>query len=298
MRLTVGSRRSRLARAQTQAVVEALRALDPALVVDVVEIVTEGDVRTEPLPEIGGKGLFTAALEERLRDGAIDLAVHSLKDLPTELPEGFVVAAVLPRLSARDALVAVGGARLWELPPGARVGTSSLRRQALLRHLRPDLEVVPVRGNLDTRLAKVGRELDAVVVAEAGILRLRPDGVTYVPLPPETFVPAPGQGTVAVEATTATARRLERWLRALDDRATRAATAAERAFLAGLGSGCQAPVGAYARLDGDRVRLTAFAAHPRGEPFMTVETTGADAAAEAVRQLMAAGAGRFLGRPD
>lgn len=219
------------------------------MAVEVVSVVTEGDQRDEPLPAIGGRGLFTAALEEALRAGRVDCAVHSLKDLPTTLPEDMEVVAVLRRADAADALVTERGVGLEELPSGCRVGTSSPRRAALIRYFRPDLTVLPLRGNLDTRLSRLGREIDAIVVAAAGLRRLGRHDVPHVVLDPTRFVPAPGQGALAVEARRDLEPAIRRLLIDLDHRPTRQSTDEERGFLAALGGGCAAPVGAYAEVD-------------------------------------------------
>jgi hydroxymethylbilane synthase len=241
--LRVGTRASALARVQTGLVVSALQAP-----VDIVPIVTEGDRSSTALSQLGGAGVFVSALREALLAGEIDVAVHSFKDLPTAPADGIVVAAVPERDDARDALVARDGLALAELPPGARVGTGSPRRAAQLRALGFDLEIVDVRGNVDTRLAKVrAGEVDAVVLAYAGLRRLgRAEEVTEV-LDPLQLLPAPAQGALAVECRAADADTIA-MLRALDDPDTRAAVDAERALLAGLEAGCSAPVGGLAEV--------------------------------------------------
>jgi hydroxymethylbilane synthase len=248
--VVLGTRGSALARAQTERVIELLAAAWPGITCEARAIVTQGD-RTqssgEPLPAIGGKGLFTAELEEALRSGDIDLAVHSLKDLPTEEPVDIALGAVCLREDVRDCLVARDGLTLAELPAGAVVGTSSLRRTAQLRALRPDLEVRSIRGNVDTRVRKV-REggFDAAVLAAAGIRRLGLEDEVTEWLSVETMLPAPGQGALAVQCREGDEPVLA-LLAAIDDPATRAATTAERTFLRELGAGCTAPVAAYAR---------------------------------------------------
>jgi hydroxymethylbilane synthase len=245
--VVLGTRGSALARAQTGHVAGLLQAAWPGLECEARPIETRGD-RTqasgEPLPEIGGKGLFTAELEQALRDGGIDLAVHSLKDLPTADPPDVALGAVCEREHAGDCLVARDGLGLAGLPPGAAVGTSSLRRAAQLRALRSDLDVRSVRGNVDTRIRKVREgELDAVLLALAGIRRLGlADVVTEVL---EEMLPAPGQGALAVQCRAGDEAVL-RLLATIDDPATRAATTAERAFLRALDAGCTAPVAAHA----------------------------------------------------
>jgi hydroxymethylbilane synthase len=243
--LRLGTRRSLMARTQSGQVAQMITART-GLRVDLVGVTTFGDVSSADLASIGGTGVFVNALRERLLAGEIDLAVHSLKDLPTAQPEGVVIAAVPPRDDPRDALAARGGAKLADLPPGARVGTGSTRRVGQLRALRRDLECVPLRGNADSRLAKVaGGDLDAVVLAYAGLVRIgRRDAVTQI-FELDEMLPAPGQGALAVECR-ADDTDLIAGLGTIDDAATRAAVTAERSVLAALEAGCSAPVGAYA----------------------------------------------------
>jgi hydroxymethylbilane synthase len=244
--LRVGSRRSRLALAQTG---EVARAWESAgFSVEVVTWDTRGDrVLDRPLADIGQQGLFTAELEQALVAGTVDAAVHSLKDLPLVMPPGLKVGAVTPRRDARDAVLTRDGRRLRDLAPGSRVGTSSLRRQALLRVRYPHLAVVPVRGNLDTRWAKLERgDFEALVLAAAGLERLGWNDRVSEYLDPDWMVPAPGQGALAVEIRAddpeaASAAKL------VHDPDTAAATAAERAVLNWVGSNCAVPVGAYVR---------------------------------------------------
>jgi hydroxymethylbilane synthase len=238
-------------------VARLLRAARPGLRTEVRVISTRGDrVLDTPLPLVGGKGLFTAELEAALRDGTIDLAVHSLKDLPTETPAGLAVGAVLRRGDPRDALVSRDGYALQTLPAGATVGTSSRRRGAQLLYRRPDLQLADVRGNVDTRLGKAldaGGAYDAIVLAYAGLERLGHPGAVSQVLAPEVMLPAPGQGALAVQC-----RAEAPWLALLatiDHPPSRAAVAAERAFLAGLGGGCAVPIAAYARLARGHLRL-------------------------------------------
>ena len=291
--LVIGTRRSALAQRQTELVVELLRAAWPDVGCETRPIVTEGD-RTQqsgrPLPEIGGKGLFTSELEEALRRGDLDLAVHSLKDLPTEDPDGIVVGAVCGREDVRDVLVSRAGLALDDLPAGATVGTSSLRRTAQLRALRPDLEPASIRGNVDTRVRKVrDGEYEATVLAAAGIVRLGLEHEVTQWLPLETMLPAPGQGALAVQCRADDERALE-LLDAVDDPATRAATTAERTFLRELGAGCTAPVAAHAEVHepgepshklsrgntGEfSVRLRGLVLSPDGRDIVRVEGEGA-----------------------
>jgi hydroxymethylbilane synthase len=214
--------------------------------VELVPVTTFGDVSQAQLAQIGGTGVFVSGLRERLLAGEVDLAVHSLKDLPTAAPGGIVLAAVPARDDPRDALITADGAKFADLPAGARIGTGSPRRAAQLRLLRPDVVPVPVRGNADTRLSKVGSgQLDAVVLGYAGLARIdRLDAVAEV-LEPDQMLPAPGQGALAVECA-AGAAGLAALLATADDPSSRAAVTAERSVLATLQGGCSAPVGAYA----------------------------------------------------
>jgi hydroxymethylbilane synthase len=243
--LRLGTRRSPLALAQSQLVADAITART-GRTVELVPVTTQGDSSTEALTEIGGTGVFVNALREALLAGAVDIAVHSLKDLPTAQPEQILLAAVPMREDPRDALVARDGLTLGELPSGSRLGTGSPRRAAQLRALGLGLEVVPVRGNVDTRIALVtGGELDAVVLARAGLARLgRLEAATEV-IDPIQMLPAPGQGALAVECRSEDPSDLHDLLGVLDDASTRLAVIAERTLLATLEAGCSAPVGAY-----------------------------------------------------
>jgi hydroxymethylbilane synthase len=261
--LRVGTRASLLARTQSGLVADALAdRLDRE--VGLVTVTTEGDVSRAPLATIGGTGVFVGALRDALLRGDVDVAVHSLKDLPTADPEGVVVAAVPEREDPRDVVVARDGLTLGELPSTSRVGTGSPRRAAQLQALGLGVEVVPVRGNVDTRLRKVREgELDAVVLARAGLARIgRLDDVTEV-LDPLQVLPAPGQGALAVEVRSADAQLVAVVRQALDHAPTRAAVTAERTVLAELEAGCSAPVGALAEIvegeDGEELWLRAVA---------------------------------------
>jgi hydroxymethylbilane synthase len=245
--LRLGTRRSALARAQSTMVAGAITA-QTGRAVELVEVTTEGDTSRAPLSQLGGTGVFVSALRDALLDGSVDLAVHSLKDLPTAPADGLVVAAVPRREDPRDVLVAGPGRMLLDLKSGARVGTGSPRRAAQLRALGYGLEVVDVRGNVDTRIGFVrAGELDAVVLARAGLARLgRLDDASEV-LDPLQMLPAPGQGALAVECR-ADAVEVLALLRLLDDAPSRCAVTAERALLARLEAGCSAPVGALAEV--------------------------------------------------
>jgi hydroxymethylbilane synthase len=280
--LRVGTRRSALARAQTDLVIAGL-----GTPVEIVPIVTAGDRTAAPIDVIGGTGVFVSALREALLAGDIDLAVHSAKDLPVVPAEGIVLGAVPSREDPRDAVVARDKLTLAELPKGSLVGTGSPRRAAQLRALGLDLSVVPVRGNVDTRLAHVGENLDAVVLAVAGLRRLgRFDAITEI-LDPARFVPAPAQGALAVECRADDLAAREA-LAAFDDAEARACITAERALLAKLEAGCSAPIGALAEIRANPAELT-----------LTAVVTAADGS-DAVRRTLTgvvtdpAGVGRRL----
>lgn len=255
--LVIGTRGSKLALVQTEMIRAALRAAHTGLEVAVETITTRGDVILDrPLSAIGDKGLFVTEIEDALRAGRVDLAVHSAKDLPSELPPDMILAVCPPREDPRDALLSHAGYTLAELPSGARVGTSSLRRTCQLRHLRPDLEIVDLRGNVDTRLRKLHEgQYDAIVLAAAGLRRLGLAEHVTEWLSPEQMLPAVAQGALGIEARAGDATT-QALLDALDDRTTRLAVMTERAFLARIGGGCQVPVAALAHLDGDTLHLS------------------------------------------
>ncbi|WP_432491849.1 hydroxymethylbilane synthase [Kineococcus gypseus] len=291
--LRLGTRRSALATTQSGWVADALRARGTA--VELVEITTRGDTDRAPLAVIGGTGVFVSALREALLEGRVDLAVHSLKDLPTAAAEGLALAAVPAREDPRDVLVAAGGRTLAQLPAGARVGTGSPRRRALLLDARADLRVVAVRGNVDTRLAMVtSGELDAVVLAAAGLSRLGRLHEATELLDAAAFVPAPGQGALAVECRADDAEVLAA-LAPLDSPADRLAVLAERHLLAGLEAGCSAPVGAHAVARGAGLHLTAAVQGPHG--LVRREVTAPAADARAARGLGERTAAQLLAGP-
>ena len=275
--LVLATRRSSLARWQTESARNQLAACWPALRLETIEIVTQGDRSLErPLPEIGGKGVFTQELETALRERRADLAVHSLKDLPTEIPEDLSVGAVLERGDPRDVLVGAEGRDLDALPPGSTVGTSSLRRQVQLLALRPDLRSRPVRGNVETRIDKVRRgEFQAVVLAAAGVLRLGLERHATQWFELDQMLPAPGQGAIAVQCRADDQTTLE-LLAAIDHAPSRLTTTAERAFLHALGGGCSAPVGAFAELRGAQLHLRAVLADPDGTILLRLQASGED----------------------
>ncbi|HUI72354.1 MAG TPA: hydroxymethylbilane synthase, partial [Spirochaetia bacterium] len=252
MTLRLGTRASKLAVWQTEFVADRLRALRPGVDCQVVHISTHGDEdQNRPLPEIGGKGLFTERIEEALREKRIDAAVHSLKDLPIDDSPGLTIAAVLGREEARDVVVSRDRVGLSGLPAGAVVGTSSTRREAQLRALRPDLTIKPIRGNVETRINKVDRgEYDATVIAGAGVIRLGLADKVSEWIDVDTCLPAPGQGALAVQCRAGDQSILE-LLGLIDDKVLHRAATAEREFLGGLGGGCAAPVAAYATVRND-----------------------------------------------
>ncbi len=298
--VALGTRASALARAQTELVAALLVAARPELTVTTHVLSTAGDRTQEsgvPLPSIGGKGLFTAELERALLEGEIDVAVHSLKDLPTEDAPGVVVGAVTSREDARDCLVARTGAPLAELAEGATVGTSSLRRSAQLAALRPDLEIRSIRGNVDTRIRKVRQgEYDAALLAAAGVRRLGLESAVSDWLSPDTMLPAPGQGALAVQCRSDD-DAMRTLLAELDDPSTRAETTAERAFLEGLGGGCAAPVAALAvATTTPRVRLQGLVASVDGRDVVRVTGEGepAEVGPGLAQEALSRGADRIL----
>lgn len=286
--LRLATRRSALAMAQSRMVGEALAALT-GRTLELVEVITHGDLDRAPLTQIGGTGVFVVAVREALAEGRADIAVHSLKDLPTTPDQRLHLAAIPPREDPRDALVARDGATLATLPDGARVGTGSPRRRAQIAAARPDLEIVDIRGNVDTRLARVDDDLDAVVLAAAGLSRLgRSASVTEL-IDPGAVMPAPGQGALAVEVRSDTTGWLCEALRTLDDPHTRAAVSAERSLLAALEAGCSAPIGALAQVaDGPAptVHLRAVLARPDGS-LLHMSGTGPVEQAELVGRRLA-----------
>ena len=296
----VGTRGSRLALIQTELTLDKLRPAHPDVDFEVVTVTTQGDAnQTAPLAGMG-LGVFVKEIERRLEIGEIDMAVHSLKDMPTVLPDGMAIGAVLERADPRDVLVSHLGKTLADFPAGGRIGTSSPRRLAQISERRPDLEIVPIRGNVDTRLRKAaGEECDGTIVAAAGLVRMGLADVITEYLSPEEFVPPPGQGAMTVEIR-ADDLRMTELVSAADHGATAAAVAAERSFLEALGGGCQVPVGAYAETDAsdaNMLLLTVFMATPEGSVAYRASVVGpasdtvrlADTAWERLREQGAAG---------
>ena len=258
MTLRIGTRGSALALWQAHHVEALINSQPGAPAVELVRIKTEGDVRTDvPLWQIGGRAFFTKEIDKALLNNEIDIAVHSLKDLSTVLDPGIELAAALEREDPRDAVLSRSGAGLMDLPKGARVGTSSLRRRAFIARLRPDIELLELRGNVPTRIERMKQgDYDAIILAAAGLLRLQLDQHISEWLSVESFPPAVSQGAIGVCMRTADTQA-GRWLKALDNRASRLATTAERALLRRLEGGCQVPLGAMGTLVGDELRLHA-----------------------------------------
>lgn len=300
--LRIGTRASALALWQAHHVEALLRSLPGAPEIELVHIKTSGDLQTEvPLWQVGGRAFFTKEIDRALLEGTVDLAVHSLKDLSTQLDEGITLGATLARADARDAFLSRDGATLAALPPGARIGTSSLRRRAFLARTRPDLEHVELRGNVPTRVERLrGGAFDAIVLAAAGLARLQLDQHVTQLLAPEEFPPAVSQGIIGLCARTGDAPTL-RWLAALDDREARLAATAERALLRRIEGGCQVPLGALATVIPGAVQLQATVCSLDGRKFVSARGTGADSveAAAALGQrvadeLLAGGAGALI----
>ena len=318
-KLRIATRKSQLALWQAEHVSALLRAAHPGLEIELVPLLTQGDrIQDRTLAAIGGKGLFIKELEVALEDSRADIAVHSMKDVPADIPQGLIIGAVLQRADPRDALVTTSGiARLEDLPRGAVVGTSSPRRQAQIRALRPDLSIESLRGNVDTRLRKLdagqesgvkreggtalsGKPMDAIVLACAGLIRLGLASRITARLDPRICLPAVTQGVIGIECREDDSRTVE-FLRALEDSATRKVMDAERAFAARLGGSCQSPIAAYAELDADRITLHGLVAEPDGSRLLKDNLSGsAEHPAALGRQLaeriLAAGAASLLER--
>ncbi len=265
--IKLGTRGSPLALFQANLVARLLRDAHPGLRVDIQTVRTSGDrIQDRPLADVGGKGLFTKEIEHGLLEGDVDIAVHSMKDMETFLPDGLDIVAVLPREDPRDAFLSRDGASLDDLPAGARIGTASVRRQAQILHRRPDLKVVPFRGNVETRLRKLGEgEADATLLAYAGLKRLAREDVITGVFDPDVMLPAAAQGAIGVEARVGDTAVLD-LLAALDESETSICIAAERAVLAALDGSCRTPIGAFATLDaaGGTVSLQGLVARPDG----------------------------------
>jgi hydroxymethylbilane synthase len=300
--LRIATRKSQLALWQAEHVAALIRKAHPGITVELLPMSTKGDlIQDRSLAAIGGKGLFIKELEAALEDRRADMAVHSMKDVPGDLPGGLMIAAVLPRADARDALITRGPLRLEDLPRGARLGTSSLRRQAQLLAARPDLRIEALRGNVDTRLRRLDNgELDAIVLACAGLTRLGLESRIAARLDPNVSVPAVGQGVIGIECRTNDLGSRDT-LRALNDAATRTAVDAERAFAHRLGGSCQSPIAAYAQVERERLSLVGLVAEPDGSRLLRDTISGSDADAQVLgeqlaERVLAAGAGELLQR--
>jgi hydroxymethylbilane synthase len=274
-RLRIGSRGSQLALWQANHISALLRERGHEVELEIIK--TTGDkILDVALAKVGTKGMFTKEIEEALAEGRVDLAVHSLKDLPTELSPGFEIAAITKRENAQDVFCSVRFASVEDLPQHARVGTSSLRRQAQLMAIRPDLEIHPLRGNVDTRLRKLeAGEYDAIILAAAGLNRLGKTALVKQVIPAQIMCPAAGQGALGIEiraGDTATRQHLQ----FLDDAAARATTTCERALLNKLGGGCQVPIGASADIRNGRLHLEGLVAHPDGKAVLRESRDGDD----------------------
>jgi hydroxymethylbilane synthase len=294
--LRIGSRGSKLALWQANHVAALLRSHGHSVEIEIIK--TTGDKITDvALSKVGGKGLFTKEIEEALLANQVDLAVHSLKDVPTELQPEFSLAAVMKREDPRDAFISIRFRHLEELPQGARVGTSSLRRQCQIKAIRPDLEVISLRGNVDTRLHKLeSGEYDAIILASAGVFRLGLDQNVRYRIPPEQMCPAAGQGAMGVEILSSN-HRMQEILAFLDDRDSRRTTACERALLRGLGGGCQVPIGAWAQPHDGELILTAVVGRPDGSEMLREWAMGSDPeklGRETAKTLLKKGADRIL----
>lgn len=272
--IKVGSRGSALALIQDEVVIGRLKAISPDLEFEIDTVRTRGDAdQTSPLAGMG-LGIFVKELEQELLDGKLDIAVHSLKDMPTRLADGLVLGAVLSREDPRDVLVNRFGCRLEDIPEGSKIGTSSPRRAAQLKKYAPQVAVVPLRGNVETRLRKAqGEEADGAILAAAGMIRLGLQDQVTEYLSPQRFVPPPGQGILAVEARADDHRMLE-LLKAIDDSETRHEATAERGFLERIGGGCSVPVGAFARCIEDNMLMTIFMSSADGANCFTAKIEG------------------------
>jgi hydroxymethylbilane synthase len=274
-RLRIGSRGSMLALWQANHISALLRAKGHQVELEIIK--TTGDkILDVALAQVGTKGMFTKEIEEALAEGRVDLAVHSLKDLPTELPAGFEIAAITERVNAHDVFLSVHYDCVDALPKGAKVGTSSLRRQAQLKAFRPDLVIHPLRGNVDTRMRKLEQgEYDGIILAAAGLTRLGKTQLVKEHLPEDLMCPAAGQGALGIEirlGDTKTRKHLE----FLNDPDARAATACERALLNKLGGGCQVPIGAFAQVKDGKLHLTGVVARPDGSEVLREKQSGTD----------------------
>jgi hydroxymethylbilane synthase len=276
LKIRIATRKSALALWQAHHVAGALEGRPGVTAVELVPLTTRGDeVLDRSLQKIGGKGLFIKELEVAMQAGEADIAVHSMKDVPADMPGGFCIAAVMERANHADAFVGRGGLRMEDLGPGARIGSSSLRRAAQLKILRPDVEIVPLRGNVNTRLAKLDNgDYDAIILAAAGLERLGLDHYISQQFSPAEMLPAAAQGVVGIECLEAN-QELRGILAGLDHPPTALTTLAERAIARHLAASCHSPVAAHAVIDGDRMRVTALVAMPDGSSRIRLQVDGA-----------------------
>lgn len=301
-KLRLGSRGSRLALWQAEYIKEALALAVPELKVEIQVIKTTGDkILDVALSKIGDKGLFTKEIEKELLDGTIDMAVHSMKDLPSQIEAGLCIGAVLPRENPQDVLISQFKRKLSDLPPGAVIGTSSLRRKAQIKHLRPDLKIVELRGNVETRIRKMQEEdMDGIVLAYAGVKRLGFESLISECLSYDLLMPAVGQGAIAVE-TRAGDTKVQKIVEKINHEPTRIQVEAERSFLARLEGGCQVPIAAIADFQGQELRIQGLVASLDGQEMISLGMTGrpsqaAELGSKLGQSLLDAGAGRILDR--
>jgi len=301
MHIKIATRRSPLALWQAEHIAAELERLDASVTTELVKIVTKGDkILDVPLAQVGGKGLFTKEIDEALLDGRADIAVHSMKDVPTELPAGTAIRAHPRRADPRDAVATITGKGLDTLPEGARIGTSSLRRIAQLKSRFPSFEFVSIRGNIQTRLSKLGGEVDAVILAAAGVCRMGMEKQMHEFIDTATLLPAVAQGTLGIQTRDAD-DALNVLIDQLNDTDTVDRTRAERAFLARLEGGCQVPIAAYATLDGDKLHLEGLVGEVDGSRLIHkhIDGTRAEGAALGTAladEVLADGAGEILAR--
>ena len=300
MKIRIATRKSELALWQARHVAKKLESVAGVMAVELVPLSTRGDeILDKSLQKIGGKGLFIKELEVAMRSGDADIAVHSMKDVPAEMPDGFCIASVLDRADPTDAFVSGRDCRFTELPAGARIGSSSLRRQAQLRSMRPDVDVIPLRGNVNTRLSKLARgEYDAIILATAGLQRLGLESHITDSFSPEQMLPAAAQGVIGIECL---ARRddLKAMLAELEDPTSALSTAAERAVAATLNASCQSPVASFAEISGDTLTIRALVASEDGQTIIRESVAGDKSEAAALgrkvaEELLANGAAELL----
>lgn len=288
MNIKIGTRGSKLALAQTNSVVESMKKVAPEIAAEICVIKTSGDIMQDvSLLQIGGQGVFVKEIEEALLSGSIDLAVHSMKDVPGEIPEGLIFAAILQREDARDVLVSRGNVKMEFMPKGARIGTGSLRRGAQIKAMLPDVTIVPLRGNIDTRLKKIETEnLTGVILAAAGMKRLGYVAKIAQYLPVELMLPAVGQGALGLQIRRADTE-LANLLARLNHLQTAAEVTAERSYLRALGGGCRLPIAAFGKIEGKALSLEGLVAAPDGASVCRDKVQGEIAGAEEIGKMLA-----------